>query len=293
MVYWNGERKLLKGNLHLHTTLSDGKKTPEEAMDIYRDAGYDFIAVTDHRKVSTPSVERNGLLAIQGIEFDFAMPGQVMHILGIGVPTEIEDSVQRHYSPQRAIDEINRLGGAAILAHPAWSLNTPAVMASLSGLCAAEIYNTVSQTPWNVDRADSSNLLDECAAAGTIFNFVATDDAHFYAGDECKSYIYLAADENTPQAILRALKAGDFYATRGPKLYSVELNGDTLRVECSPADMIYFPSEAPWTAARVFTGAGLTRAEYKINPVHNRRFVRAVVQDSNGMRAWSNPVPLG
>ena len=38
-----------KGNLHMHTTVSDGALDPVEAINIYREAGYDFIAITDHR----------------------------------------------------------------------------------------------------------------------------------------------------------------------------------------------------------------------------------------------------
>ena len=40
-----------KGNLHMHTTVSDGELDPVEAISVYREAGYDFIAITDHRKV--------------------------------------------------------------------------------------------------------------------------------------------------------------------------------------------------------------------------------------------------
>ena len=35
----------LKVNLHMHTTLSDGSKTPEEAAEIYKKAGYDVVIV--------------------------------------------------------------------------------------------------------------------------------------------------------------------------------------------------------------------------------------------------------
>ena len=38
----------LKINLHTHTTRSDGAKTPEEVAEIYKKAGYDVIAITDH-----------------------------------------------------------------------------------------------------------------------------------------------------------------------------------------------------------------------------------------------------
>ena len=37
-----------KGNLHTHSTNSDGTRTPEEICAIYREAGYDFLALTDH-----------------------------------------------------------------------------------------------------------------------------------------------------------------------------------------------------------------------------------------------------
>ena len=39
-----------KGNLHTHTTLSDGRATPEETFALYKAEGYSFMALTDHRK---------------------------------------------------------------------------------------------------------------------------------------------------------------------------------------------------------------------------------------------------
>jgi PHP domain len=39
---------LLKGNLHAHTTFSDGRWPVETVIARYRDLGYDFLAITDH-----------------------------------------------------------------------------------------------------------------------------------------------------------------------------------------------------------------------------------------------------
>ena len=44
-----------KGNLHCHTTVSDGKLSPDEVVALYRDLGYDFLALTDHRRLSAPT----------------------------------------------------------------------------------------------------------------------------------------------------------------------------------------------------------------------------------------------
>lgn len=40
--------KWYKGNLHTHTTRSDGTLSPEEIVKWYEDNGYSFLAITDH-----------------------------------------------------------------------------------------------------------------------------------------------------------------------------------------------------------------------------------------------------
>ncbi len=74
----------LKGNLHVHTTLSDGLLAPEEVISIYRDLGYDFIAITDHDYLipqdywaSIPEGDEN-FLVFKGIELEFP-PLQYQH----------------------------------------------------------------------------------------------------------------------------------------------------------------------------------------------------------------------
>ena len=41
-------KKRYKVNLHTHTNLTDGRKSPGEVVQIYRAHGYDAIAITDH-----------------------------------------------------------------------------------------------------------------------------------------------------------------------------------------------------------------------------------------------------
>ena len=76
----------LKVNLHMHTTISDGSKTPEEAAEIYKKAGYDVVAITDHW-IHRDSGEIGGLRILSGAEYNIgggdASTG-VYHILGIG-----------------------------------------------------------------------------------------------------------------------------------------------------------------------------------------------------------------
>ncbi|HWP35655.1 MAG TPA: PHP domain-containing protein, partial [Thermodesulfobacteriota bacterium] len=46
---------LLKGNLHTHTTFSDGLLPVEEIVARYRALGYDFVAITDHDTAIKPA----------------------------------------------------------------------------------------------------------------------------------------------------------------------------------------------------------------------------------------------
>jgi hypothetical protein len=39
---------ILKGALHTHTTCSDGQLEPDELVRVYRDLGFQFVAITDH-----------------------------------------------------------------------------------------------------------------------------------------------------------------------------------------------------------------------------------------------------
>ena len=44
------ETGLYKANLHCHTTVSDGRLTPEEIKELYMSEGYSIVAYTDHRE---------------------------------------------------------------------------------------------------------------------------------------------------------------------------------------------------------------------------------------------------
>lgn len=64
----------LKGALHTHTTCSDGQLSPAEVLRVYRDLGFDFVALTDHdfllRSGAYDDVpeEFEGMLVFRGVE---------------------------------------------------------------------------------------------------------------------------------------------------------------------------------------------------------------------------------
>ena len=47
--------RYFKGNLHTHTNISDGEMTPQEAVDLYRKLGYQFLCLSGHNVIANPS----------------------------------------------------------------------------------------------------------------------------------------------------------------------------------------------------------------------------------------------
>ncbi|MBR4577052.1 MAG: CehA/McbA family metallohydrolase [Clostridia bacterium] len=277
-----------KANFHCHTNRSDGEVSVKECLKFYASAGYDILAITDHRKVTEAKSDK--LLLIPGIEIDYTFPEQWVHILGLGMSGEIASRWNLLGTPQEGIDLINRLGGVAVLAHPAWSLNTPELMRSFRGLAGVEIWNSVSTLPYNGDRADSSSLLDVTwASGGELLPLFANDDSHYYREEAGVAATMVQAEALTVDAVMEALRAGRFYATTGPQIYQVE-NRDNAEivVRCSKAESIIYYSNSPHSHGRVQTGRGITEGRYIVQK--RDRYVRVEIRDAEGRKAWSAPI---
>ena len=167
-------KKRFKINLHMHTSFSDGDLSAVDAARYYHERGYDAIALTDHWFFGS-SGELENMTILSGGEYNVGgnLGGDVYHIVGIGMSRA--PSVTKSMSAQQIIDRIRAAGGIVILAHPAWSLNTPDAILSLRNVDATEIYNSVSGVHQS-RRADSSLIVDMLGCRGRFYSLIAADD---------------------------------------------------------------------------------------------------------------------
>ncbi len=279
-----------KVGLHIHTTRSDGKVSPEESAKIYKEAGFDAIAMTDHW-IFNGETEIDGLKIFSGCEYNLGASDtsvDVMHIVGVGMESD-PHVVRENATRQGVIDAIKEKGGLVILAHPAWSLNSPEHAKELSGIDTVEIFNTVSMVNQS-SRPYSGYFIDLLANEGVFYPLIATDDVHYYQGeDETKSYIMVKAASNSQKDILNAVRNGEFYATQGPEVH-IRREGDKIIVDSSECVMIDVLSNSAWAPDKITRGKGITHAEYKIKAWE--KWIRAEVCDENGNYAWSNIIIL-
>jgi len=295
-------KKRLKLGLHTHTTLSDGSKTPAEVAAIYKAAGYDAIALTDHWLYGAEG-DIDGLTILSGCEYnvdgvnEWTGVTEVYHIVGIGMTRDPEiprEYVQNHDGRVRSrvrdmVDSIRRAGGLAILAHPAWSLNTPEQILGCADFDATEIYNSVSD--WGMsDRPYSGLIVDQIASYGLRLPLLATDDTHYYDGDQCRGWVAVEADAVDELGLVEALRQGRFFATMGPEVHLTRISPTAVRVTCSPAVKVAFLSNAVWTAGRMVRGEGITEAVYELK--RHEKYVRVEVTDAAGRVGFSNIISV-
>ena len=298
-------KTMLKGGLHCHTTRSDGKGDPAEVIRLHKQNGYDFLAITDHRKYNyenfAPEVDITILPGMQynnqGMPFEYG--SRQFHTVCVG-PAKADGNgydqdevvpagtAKDQFEYQAYLDEIHAKNNLTIYCHPGWSCTPARFFDQMEGNFAMEIWNSTCALTWNID--SDAAYWDEILGQGKRIFGVASDDGHGMHA-HCNGWVRVNA-ENNINAILAALKDGAFYASCGPEIYDFHVDGDKVVIECSEAATIVLYSDGHVPRfVRAKVGESLTRAEFdaadKRGPY---RYWRITVTDKNGKRAWTNPI---
>ena len=296
--------KMLKGGLHCHTTRSDGVCTPEETIALHEHNGYDFLAITDHRKYNFKNfLPGSKLTIIPGMEMDRNIadnrPVHTFHSVWLGRekpnnPYEQDQevgkaNVQDQFEFQKTLDEGHANGQLTIYCHPQWSGTFVREFDQLKGNFAMELWNTGCAMENGVD-VNNGWLWDELLMQGQKIYGVAVDDGH-HGYHHCMGWVMVNA-ENNVDAILDALQNGAFYASTGPEILDFWIDDENVaHVKCSPCSFVRFHSAASITRNLYGEkGAPITEASMPLRECDT--YMRVEVTDLNGRVAWSNPIFL-
>lgn len=319
------EVRWYRGNTHAHTSNSDGDSPPEVVARWYKDHGYHFTLITDHEQI-TPVDPLNAVLAepgkflvIRGQEITQLVRdsthfrnlrqvhvnalGAWQVVMPIGERNTADGPVSATYT--RNIAEVRRGGGVAQVNHPNWHwsirLNDLLV---LPDSVLFEVHNAHPgvNNEGGVDdqgnRALSTEALwDSLLTRGKRIFMVADDDSHSFKPENAdrpdltrpgRGWIQVRADTLTAEAIVRALGRGDFYGSNGVTLRDIQTRGRELRVDVAPRGDRRYTTEFIGRGGRVLATVTGTSASYSITG--GEGYVRARVTDSQGRRAWTQPV---
>lgn len=279
-----------KGSLHTHTTQSDGKFTPSENVQWHADHGYNFVALTDHDRVTDPRlwVPDAPILVIPSVEISAQRAPVEYHILAFGMNAM---PVAPLSDPQAAIDAVNAAGGFSVIAHPYWHDLTVEDLLTLHGYHGIEIFNTGC---WlETQKGHSLVHWDAILRRSQHVWGLATDDSHWAYPDHGRGWVMVHAPRLDQSAILEALHRGQFYSSMGPEIYDVQMDDRQVTVHCSPVRSIYLVGDyyhCPM-AAQAWDGRPLTEATFTLHP--QQEYLRVEVVDMEYQSAWTNPYFIG
>ena len=283
--------KWYKASLHTHSCGSDGGFLQETISQLYRDRGYDVLALTDHERSNDISgLSSRDFLVINGIELHPLYPGHKCrnhHIVGIGVPHGYPTSRAAQKDAVACIQQIDDLGGVAILAHPPGVNVRPHIFANVDALAAFELWASHQESTGGGDREKQwAEGLDD----GICLPAIAVDDTH--AESEIgTAWTWLKMKSLSQKSVVAAIKAGACYASTGPEIKDFRATADTVEVRCSSCQTIALLGPKGKKAVRKAPSAGRGVSVFSI-PRPNWAFVRAVVTSKAGKKAWTNPISL-
>jgi hypothetical protein len=225
----------LRGNLHTHTTASDGSRPLNEVVDDYVGRGYGFLMLSDHdiytSQEELDAMDSGEMVLIPGNEITRGGP----HMLHVYPDCLVEPNEDR----QKAIDDVNAARGFVIVNHPNWTTrfnHCPIEkMEEWQGYAGMEIYNGV------ICRLDGSpyatNKWDILLAAGRRIWGFANDDSHQPQDVELGWNVAYVKDRSVG-GVVEALETGQFYGSTGVTITSIEVDGLDIRIETENAQRI-------------------------------------------------------
>lgn len=272
----------LRGNLHAHSTQSDGARPVQQVFDAYAARGYDFFMLSDHDVFSSPEFlarhDRRGMVLLAGNEITANGP----HLLHVGATAKVEP----HPNRQAVFDEINRKGGGfAVVNHPNWLRDfnhcPQAFLEEWQGYTGLEIFNGV------ICRLDGSEYAldrwDMLLSAGRRVWGFANDDSHAMVGDDALGWNMVYSRTRSSDAIVDAMRQGRFYASTGVVISDIAVNGMSVRITAPNADRIV----AVRDFGRRIATVDATTLEVEV-PV-GTKYVRFECYGRAEQQAWTQP----
>ncbi|HYE07200.1 MAG TPA: CehA/McbA family metallohydrolase [Planctomycetota bacterium] len=296
------------GNIHCHSSRSDGDSPADVVARFYRDGGMQFLAITDHNLLTGPEhcgEAADGFVVLRGSEFTgkaTTVGGafRPLHVGGIGVTAAVApvgESADPVAVLQQAVDAVRAASGIAVFNHPNWFWAYGAdEMARVRGATAFELWNGgyPSNNLGDAEHSSTERIWDDLLSAGHRLLAFASDDCHRVASRHVtkempfSGWMGVWAENLTAEGIVAALRDGRCYASTGPRLRRLALTPDLVGVEVEPWDGCAFSTTVIGSGGRVLaTGSG---PETWYRPRGDEGYVRVRVDSAMGHRAWTQPM---
>ncbi len=293
-----------KGNTHAHTTESDGDSPPEYVARWYRDHGYDFLVLSDHNVFTDPATLNHlvdsTFLLIPGEEVTSSFDGKPVHVNGLNLPGLVEprSAPTMVEAIQTNVDAVREGDGVPHINHPnfGWAFGV-GELTRVEGYRLLEIYNghPSVHNHGGGGYPGMEEVWDLLLTRGKRIYGIAADDAHHFQGEFSRErsnpgrgWVMAKASALAAAPLMEALEAGRFYASTGVELTDVAVSDTRMEIRIRERGNFRFTTRFFGAGGRLLKTVNGLRATYDLQGPEG--YVRAVVEDSGGARAWVQPV---
>jgi len=278
-----------KAALHTHSPGIDGGLPQEDLVELYSAKGFDLAVIAEHERTTDLSgLSRKDFLAINGIELHPLYPGHPIrnhHVVGLGVPHGYPTSRAAQKDLGACLAQFIELGAVSVVGHPHGVDIDPKLVAGMD----ADAYEVFNAHQENMNGGDREALWSKGLDNGIMLTGIAVDDMH-EKHELGTAWTMLKMKSLTVKSALNAIRSGACYGSTGPEIKDFRITDDTVEVKSSPAATITIAGPKGKRDVREASATGRITTHSIARP--NWSFVRVVVTDRKGRKAWSNPIML-
>ena len=227
------------GDLHCHSTHSDGDSPVAEVIAAAERQGLDFFVITDHdgnmRGMPThwhdPDYRSDRMILLYGVEWTTGLGhANVWHT----EPFDYTDlwAANRARDARAAIDAAHAQGALFSINHPTAYLCCPWEYEDDEGYDAVEVWNALYRLP-NLNELATGVFWDQRLLAGRRVPGVGGSDTHELLGLQSwflrlgEPTTWVHAEEATAEALLAGIRAGRVSISHEPGAARIEFAADT------------------------------------------------------------------
>lgn len=319
--------RFYKVNLHAHTNISDGKRSPEEVKEYYKSHGYSAVCYTDH-EVLIPHKDLcdEDFIALHGYEIavkkdEKGHTALFMPVYHFNLIAKSQDQVlMPHYyrdnpscagNARKWINECGVWDENDITDHTEYNFDW--INAHLKAISDGGFLVTYNHPQYNLHnvndfaglkyihamelinggciRVNDNTAMhyEQYLRAGGRAVAIGGDDNH-NVETSLIGWTMIKAPELSYDALISAYERGECYASDGPEIHSLVLRDGKICIKTSPAAAIILLSEGRCTMWERSSDDAhpVTQAEFNYEPENFGKYFRIEVRDARGYHAFSN-----